>query len=549
MLSRTLVLSSTLVAIPAAASPRAFTHACTGPAGRCHALVATDATGRPATSGTPIGYGADDLASAYAIPAAQQAATIAIVDAYGYPTLASDLAAYRAYYHLPACTVASGCLRILNQHGETSPLPVSSAGGSDDWTFETALDVDMASAGCPTCKIVVVQTDDDSSNLLYGAQEAGVLHPTVISNSWGFLEADLSPLASAETIFQAAASGIAVFSSAGDAGYDTGGMGAWYPSTSAYVIAVGGTTLSKATNPRGWSEVAWNLGGSSCSTAIAPLASASSAAKAACRFRASADLAAVGGIDPGVAVYNNGAWVTQAGTSVATPLVAAMFAGAGLGAATPDTIPQLTSALVDVTAGSNGACSGPLCNAGVGWDGPTGYGTPNATALPAAAATGVGSAETLAAIAPQNGDTVAPGFAIELAVTGPLTVAVALDGNPLGSASAAPFTFQTPADIALGAHAYVAVGTDPSGASGTLTVDFTVAADGGGSGGGDGGGGGNGEDGGVVGGCAAGGTGTGTGAAGCVALIALAAFAGVRRRRDHGAATCAMRAARAASRG
>jgi MYXO-CTERM domain-containing protein len=538
MLSRTLLLSSTLVAIPAAAAPRAYTHACTGPAGRCHALVATDAAGAPATSGTPIGYGAPDLAAAYAIPASQQAATIAIVDAYGYPTLESDLAAYRAYYKLPACTVASGCLTIVNQQGATSPLPPSSAGGSDDWTFETALDVDMASAACPSCKLVVVQTDDDSVNLLYGAQEAAMLHPTVISNSWGFLETDLSPLSAAETLFQTAATGIAVFASAGDAGYDTGGTGAWYPSTSAHVIAVGGTTLSKAGNTRGWSEVAWNLGGSSCSGSIPQLASATAAAKAACAYRASADLAAVGGIDPGVAVYNKGAWVTQAGTSVATPLVAAMFAGAGLGSATPDTIPTLTSALVDVTTGSNGSCTGPLCNAGVGWDGPTGYGTPNATALSGAGAGG--SAETLGAITPQNGDTVAPGFDIELAVTGPLAVVVSLDGNPLGSAGAPPFTFSTPANIALGAHAYVAIGTDPTGASGTLTVDFTVADDG--NGGSAGGGGGNGEDGGIVGGCSAGGAGHGM-------LVLVVVGLAARRRRHRGAATPAIRAARAASRG
>ncbi len=513
-----------LLAGTAAASPPNVTRPCTGPAGRCHNLVVADDSGHPLTSSAPVGYGATDLQSAYAIPTtSQQAATIAIVDAYGYPTLEADLAAYRSYYKLPPCTVASGCLSIVNQEGATSPLPVSSEGGSNDWTFETALDVDMASAACPGCKIIVVQTDDASVNLLYGAQEAAALHPTVISNSWGFLEQDLSPLANAENLFQGAGSGIAVFSSSGDAGYDTGGQGAWYPSTSQYVIAVGGTTLSRASNTRGWSEVAWNMGGSSCSTAIAPLASATSAAKSACEYRAAADIAAVGGIDPGVAVYNNGKWVTQAGTSVATPLVAAMFAGAGLGTATPDTIPTLTAALVDVTSGSNGTCTGPLCNAGTGWDGPTGYGTPNATLLAGQPGGGQGGNENVTAVVPQQGDTVAPGFTIELDVTGQLSVTVAIDGTQIGQASAPPFSFATPADIADGPHALQIVATDASGGSGSLTIDFTVA---GAAGGGGGGGGGGGDEGGtVIGACNAGGAGNG------VALVLVIGAVVARRRR------------------
>src|SRR5437868_4008026 len=80
-------------------------------------------------------------------------ATIAIVDAFGYPNAESDLASYRSQFGLPACTVASGCLKIVNQSGATSPLPPKPPAG-DDWTLESALDLDMASAACPTCKLV-----------------------------------------------------------------------------------------------------------------------------------------------------------------------------------------------------------------------------------------------------------------------------------------------------------------------------------------------------------------------------------------------------------
>src|SRR5580698_8772798 len=80
--------------------------------------------------------------------------TVAVVDAFGYQELEADLAVYRTQYGLPACTVASGCLTILNSEGQTSPL---AADTDSMWIEETGLDVDMVSAACPLCKIVVVQ--------------------------------------------------------------------------------------------------------------------------------------------------------------------------------------------------------------------------------------------------------------------------------------------------------------------------------------------------------------------------------------------------------
>nr|HEX4318891.1 MYXO-CTERM sorting domain-containing protein [Kofleriaceae bacterium] len=539
--SLTAALAATTAAATADASPRRFhvdahragslvtARACDGAAAgtaRCHVHVVTTADGTAITAATPQGYGATDLERAYAIaPAAQQAGVIAIVDAYGYKDLASDLAQYRAQYGLPACTVASGCLTIVNQEGATSPLPKEPPSTTEDWTIETALDVDMASAGCPTCKIVVVQADDSSANLFYALAESGVAKPTVVSNSWGFVETGLSPLSAAEQDVQAA--GAAVFASTGDSGYDTGNTGPWYPSTSAYAIAVGGTVLAADGSSRGFSEVAWPMAGSSCSAGVARLASASAAATAACAMRAAADISAVAG-DPGLAIYNKGAWLTVEGTSASTPLVAAMFAGAGLGAATPDSIPGLAGALVDITSGTNGSCGNALCKAAAGWDGPTGYGTPNAAAL-ATAGSGGGGDESVNVVSPQQGDTVQPGFVITLDVTGDLDVVVGLDGAQIGETATAPYTFASPAEVTLGAHELEVVATDAAGGSGSLAVEFTVAAA---AGGGGGGGGGDSSDdgGGVTAGCNAG----GAGGAAPLALVMLAVA--IARRRGSAAA-------------
>ncbi|HEY1558004.1 MAG TPA: hypothetical protein VGF94_24410, partial [Kofleriaceae bacterium] len=140
---------------------------CSGGVVRCFAHVHATATGHLKAYAAPQGFGPADIQSAYNIDPARvvpaTAPTVAVIDAYGYPSLESDLAAYRAQYGLPACTSASGCLKIVNQTGQATPLPGNAPQG-DDWTIETALDVDMVSAGCPSCKILVVQATDDQGD-------------------------------------------------------------------------------------------------------------------------------------------------------------------------------------------------------------------------------------------------------------------------------------------------------------------------------------------------------------------------------------------------
>ncbi|HWE27956.1 MAG TPA: hypothetical protein VHB97_08135, partial [Polyangia bacterium] len=177
---------------------------------------------KPSFTFTPdvaTAFGPADLASAYALDATlKPTATVAIVDAFGYANADADLAKYRAQYNLTPCTVANGCLTIVNQEGKTTPLP-SAPPANDDWTVETALDLDMASAACPSCKLLLVQADDDTSDGLMIAQAtAAGLGASVISNSWGGPESKAQTGASQEH-FMNVGKPIAIFVAAGDDGY------------------------------------------------------------------------------------------------------------------------------------------------------------------------------------------------------------------------------------------------------------------------------------------------------------------------------------------
>jgi hypothetical protein len=351
------------------------TNACGGGAWHCFALVRTDGMGQKRAAGGG-GFGPSDLASAYKLNTAlNPGATIAIVDAYDYPNAESDLAAYRSAYGLPACTTANGCFKKVNQSGQASPLPGQAPSG-DDWTVESALDLDMASAACPHCKLVLVEAQDDKGDGLFIANNAAASLGTVVSNSWGGPESGNE--ASYETYFTHP--GVAIFVASGDSGYNDGGQGPDYPSTSAHVTAVGGTSLVKASNSRGWTEGAWSSGGSSCSKSIPKPSYQTSTA---CSNRMAADVSAVGDPNTGLAVYNaaNGGWIVIGGTSAATPLVAGIWALYSMGNATPGFAYSNSSKFFDVTSGKNGTCGNILCNAGAGWDGPTGIGTPNGANL------------------------------------------------------------------------------------------------------------------------------------------------------------------------
>jgi subtilase family serine protease len=320
---------------------------------------------------TPSGYGPANLQSAYKLPSSTRGSgqTVAIVDAYNDPTAEADLGVYRAQYGLPPCTTANGCFRKVNQTGGTS-YPATNAG----WATEISLDLDMVSAVCPNCHILLVEASTASyANLGAAVNEAAALHANAISNSYG--GGDVSD-ASAPYYNHP---GIAITASSGDSGY-----GVQFPASSHYVTAVGGTHLTTASNSRGWIESAWSGAGSGCSTLNTAL-SGQAGFNTGCAKRAEADVSAVADPATGVAVYDstpyNGraGWQVYGGTSVSSPIIASVFALAGNTASIDDNYPYAhSSSFFDVTAGANGSCSpSQLCQARTGWDGPTGLGTPN----------------------------------------------------------------------------------------------------------------------------------------------------------------------------
>ncbi len=312
-----------------------------------------------------------DLHAAYGLPAGGSGGkTIAVVDAMDDPNAEADMGVYRAAFGLPACTTANGCFHKIDGSGGTT-YPAADAG----WSKEITVDLDMVSAACPDCHILLVEAASADMPVLAAAENTAAASPGVvaISNSFGV------PETSAETGWDASFHhpGIAITAAAGDSGYGT-----VYPAVSPYVTAVGGTSLSKASNARGWTETAWSGGGSGCSS-YEPKPSWQT--DTGCTTRTTADVAAVADPSTGVSVYDtyqSSGWAVAGGTSAASPIIAAAFVLAGNATAAGPSYPYShTSGLNDITSGSNSLLcfSGYLCSAGPGYDGPTGLGTPKGT--------------------------------------------------------------------------------------------------------------------------------------------------------------------------
>lgn len=351
--------------------PQASQHAVCGPEGqgtaRCHAHVVDNGKGTPVVNVTPTGYGPAQFAAAYGITGSSTA-TIAIVDAYDDPNAESDLNVYSNYYGLPSCTTANGCFKKIDQRGGTR-YPRGNAG----WALEISLDLQAAHAACPTCKLLLVEADSNSFANLMAAEDRAAAMPGVaaISNSWGGSEF------SSETTYDSHFNhpGIATTVSSGDSGY-----GAEYPAASQYVTAVGGTTLAMS-GATYTGETAWSGAGSGCSAYESkPVWQTDSG----CARRSIADVSADADPATGASVYDSvvyqgqKGWFKVGGTSLAAPLVAAVYAEAGIpSGAAANALPYATpSGLHDVFSGSNGSCGTYLCIAGAGYDGPTGVGTP-----------------------------------------------------------------------------------------------------------------------------------------------------------------------------
>lgn len=407
-----------IVPVPAFLEGHHFYHACplgTPERPECFAIL-SDAvvpnSSLPCTAHTPGCYGPADLQAAYGVTSLAKTGgngqTVAIVDAFGYPNAAKDLAAYRKFWGLPAC--GAGCLTIVNQAGKTRPLPAADVG----WDGEQALDLDMVSAMCPNCHIVLVQTND--STMLYTGLATASKMAHIVSNSWGSGEftGSYPPLDSHK--------GVVILASAGD-------FGAGYPAMPAYnvkaapesqpcgfkgVICVGGTSLTMRSGKR-VGEVVWDdllidrcgsTGTSSCgatgSGCSRLVAKPSWQNDKGCTKRSATDISANGDPLTGVVIAcspcagagNNPLFGGEGGTSESSPIMAGLFALAGNAATQPGdasfiwtTGKTKPTAFHDIVSGHNDkkgltglVCPSTyayICNAGTGYDGPTGWGTPN----------------------------------------------------------------------------------------------------------------------------------------------------------------------------
>jgi hypothetical protein len=452
--------------VPRTAAARAHTH----PLGitRSRPIVAVKA------SEGAFGLRPQDLHSIYQLPTAVASTqTIALVDAYNDLSAEADLKVYDEEFGLPPCTKASGCFAKVNQNGATGnpPFPQSEASRkaeevicetgiepaageackeveeADGWAGEISLDIETAHAVCQNCKIMLVEAKSASFfDLEQGEKTAASLGATEISNSWGGPEQGVTAAVDNASSFNHP--GIVITVAAGDNGYLDWAAEeplergfADYPASSPHVVAAGGTRLLQ-THGAWEGETVWNdggqntkgeiegagAGGSGCSVELAaPIwqQSTSDWESVGCgEHRAVADISADADPYTGIAMYDStaeceyeeggkrlkGPWCTIGGTSLASPLVASVFALAGgsHGVEYPaqtlyENLAASPSSLHDVLTGSNGACLKPfepnkglsgctpeeeaanskcpapelICLAGPGYDGPTGVGTPN----------------------------------------------------------------------------------------------------------------------------------------------------------------------------
>jgi PKD domain len=493
-------------------------------------------------TGPAGGFTAGDLATAYGVNAdTATTQVVGIVDAFDDPNAKADLNTFDSHYGLPAETSTS--FRKVSQTGSTTTLPAADAG----WAGEESLDLDAVRGLCHKCQIILVEANSSSfSDLATAENEAVTLGAKVLSNSYGGPE---SGTISAAVLAAYKHAGIVIAASTGDHGmfdWDTANSGGQssnapeVPSSLNTVVAVGGTSVYLNSDGTRSGETVWNENGSSnvtggnlnqsmgatgggCSTQVAAQGwqhSVANYSQTTCgSFRLAADVSALADPYTGYDIYDTyGApgWQTFGGTSLASPMIAAMWAMAGGSGGV--SYPSLslyghfksdsTHPLYDVTTGGNGFCDGTpatacesywgaspntfglgildcafksgsatlsagtrACDAATGYDGPSGVGAP----------TGLNAFKPLSPTAK---------------ITVPSTITHGSSANFSGSTSTDPFpggtksTYAwtwgdgatTTGSSASASHTYPSAGTfslkltvtDNYSRSGSVTVSITV---------------------------------------------------------------------------
>jgi len=331
---------------------------------QCDALILANGTGPDVGGWTP-----SDLQTRYNLPSSTKGSgtVVAIVDAFDNPKVASDLAAYRAEFGLPAAKFYK-----YNQKGQQKNYP----SGNKYWGVEIDLDVEMVSAACPNCTIYLIESKNSGTNSLYAAEETAVrLGAHIVSNSWGGGGGSASSGAFA-------AKGVTYLASAGDSGY-----GMQDPADYPTVVSVGGTVLQRASSK--YTETVWQDSGGGCSLVEKP----SWQGDPDCSERTGNDVAAVAWAVAYYDTYGYRGWFTIGGTSISSPLLAGVF-GLASNSTKQDggkrfwTEPEKKRAkyLHEITRGYLAHCPSQylntyICSAGTNqfgtYSGPSGWGTPN----------------------------------------------------------------------------------------------------------------------------------------------------------------------------
>ncbi len=380
--------------------------------------------------GQPGGFSPAQISQAYgfnqiafdngAIKGDGSGQTIAIVDAYNQPNIASDLQTFDATYGLSA----PPSFTVVNENGGSN-LPAS----DQNWGWEISLDVEWAHAMAPGANILLVEANSASfADLMpavnYARNQPGV---SVVSMSWGAGEFSSEPYYDGYFTTPAGHQGVTFVAASGDAG----SAGApEYSSVSPNVLAVGGTQLNTDGAGDYQSETGWSGSGGGISQYESQPTYQQGGVTQTGTYRTVPDVAYNASTNSPFAVYDSfyGGWIELGGTSAGAPQWAALVAIADQGRALQgkgsldggtQTLPALyqlpQSDFHDITSGSNGGYS-----AAQGYDLVTGRGSPIANLIVSGLVAEGGSSATPPWLAapPSSSSSVVTGTTTNLSVLG-----------------------------------------------------------------------------------------------------------------------------------
>jgi hypothetical protein len=455
-------------------------------------------------------YGLPALASTASSVTSAQAAqlgagqTLYLIDAQSDPNVAAELASFDSTFGLPGCTVttvatsaslplapasAGGCTFSIVYSTSSGAMTATAPAYDSGWATEIALDVQWAHATAPYSRIILIEAPSSSvTDLSAAVQLANLMGPGVVSQSFGAAEGSWT--SSLDANYSVA--NMTYLAAAGDAGAEVE-----WPAVSSHVLAVAGTSLSySGSGPR--TETVWSGTGGGMSAYVPTPAYQSLAVPglAAPVHRAVSDVTFNANPNTGqyLAVIAPGSssvgWYSVGGTSLATPQWAGILAVANALRAQSAQVPigasqttlyglatqaaSYASVFLDVTTGSDGTCT--TCYAGLGYDLPSGLGSPNVAGLLTALSVKTPAVAPIVAAATVTGR-VGAALSFSITATDAHALTYSLTGAPAGmgvNSSTGLVTWSAPI---LGSYLVLAHATDAqSGLSGQATLGVTIAA-------------------------------------------------------------------------